>query len=387
MGREGRPGMVTGARRCGGHTDDPRSGGSNAKVYHRPAPLSAPARRRDVDGITRTKGSHHMRIIGASDIGSLVSMPDAIALMKTAFGELSAGRAQAPLRTGIHLDASSLDALFMPATVPAANALGVKLVTVAANNSGRGLPLIHATVLIVDPETGIPAALLDGTSITALRTGAVSGAATDLLARPDATTLVVFGAGAQALTQVLAVCAVRDITRIVVVGRSPGGLDRFRSWLDDQAPAMAAMTDLTTDRTAVAHADVVCAATTSREPVFDDHDIRPGTHINAVGAYTPAMQEIPAATIMRSLIVVDQRAAALGEAGDFVIPIRDGQLRADDVTVELGHLVNSDHPGRTSNDQVTFFKSVGNAVQDMVVARRALDLAEQRDVGQLVSLA
>ena len=328
-----------------------------------------------------------MRIIGASDIATLVSMPDAIALMKPAFGELSAGRAQAPLRTGIHLDGSSLDALFMPATVPAANALGVKLVTVAPNNPGHGLPLIHASVLIVDPETGIPAALLDGTSITALRTGAVSGAATDLLARRDSQTLVVFGAGAQALTQVLAVCAVRDITRVIVVGRSQSGLDRLLDWLGERAPEVAALTEVTTDRAAAAHADVVCAATTSREPVFDDRDIRPGTHINAVGAYTRAMQYFPAARILREVVGVDQRAAALEEAGDFVIPIESGLLRAEDVSVELGHLVNGVHPGRTSDDQVTFFKSVGNAVQDMVVARKAFDLAEHRGTGQVVSLS
>ncbi len=327
-----------------------------------------------------------MRIIGASDITALVSMPEAIRLMALAFGELSAGRAQAPLRTGIHLDASALDALMMPATVPAANALGVKLVTVAANNPAAGLPLIHATVLIVDPETGIALALLDGTSITALRTGAVSGAATDRLARPDARTLVVFGAGVQALTQILAVCAVRSIERIVVVGRSQRGLERMRGWMTERAPELVAATAFTTDRASAREADIICAATTSREPVFDDTDVQPGTHINAVGAYTPTMQEIPAATVARSLIVVDQIGAALEEAGDFVIPIRSGELRADQVTVELGHLVNGDHPGRTSPEQVTFFKSVGNAVQDMVVARNAYDLAEERGIGQVVSM-
>ena len=328
-----------------------------------------------------------MRIIGAKDITALVSMPEAIRLMARAFGELTAGRAQAPLRTGIHLDASALDALMMPATVPAANALGVKLVTVAANNPAAGLPLIHATVLIVDPQTGVPLALLDGTSITALRTGAVSGAATDLLARPDATTLVVLGAGVQALTQILAVCAVRPMERIVVVGRSQEGLDRMRVWLSGRAPELAGRTEYTSDRHAARDADIICAATTSREPVFDDGDVRPGTHINAVGAYTPTMQEIPGGTVARSLIVVDQIEAALEEAGDFVIPIQDGELRADQVTVELGHLVNGDHPGRTSPEQVTFFKSVGNAVQDMVVARKAFDLAEQQGIGQVVSLA
>lgn len=328
-----------------------------------------------------------MRIIGASAIASLVSMPDAIALMKQAFGELSAGRAQAPIRTGIHLDASSLDALVMPATVPAAGALGVKLVTVAANNPARGLPLIYATVLVVDPVTGEPAGLLDGTSITALRTGAVSGAATDLLARSDASTLVVFGAGVQAMTQLIAVCAVRDIERIVVVGRSQDGLDRFAARLEKRDPELAARLQLTTDRSAASEADVICAATTSRVPVFDDADVRPGTHINGVGAYTPAMQEIPSPTVRRSLVVVDQRQAALEEAGDFAIPIRNGDLRAEDISVELGHLVNGDHLGRTTEDAVTFFKSVGNAVQDMVVARKAFDLAEQQGMGQVVSLA
>ncbi len=327
-----------------------------------------------------------MRIIGASDIAALVSMPEAIRLMALAFGELSAGRAQAPLRTGIHLDASALDALIMPATVPAANALGVKLVTVAGNNPANGLPLIHATVLIVDPKTGVPLALLDGTTITALRTGAVSGAATERLSRQDAKVLVVYGAGVQALTQILAVCAVREIERIVVVGRSKAGLDRFQTWLTERAPELVDRTDLTTDRTAARDADIICAATTSQVPVLDDRDVRAGTHINAVGAYTPSMQEIPTATVVRSMIVVDQLEAALEEAGDFVIPIRSGELRAADVTVELGHLVNGDHPGRTSPEQVTFFKSVGNAVQDMVVARKAFDLAEQQGIGQVVSL-
>lgn len=327
-----------------------------------------------------------MRIIGASAITSLMSMRDAIDLMKQAFGELSAGRAQAPLRTALHLDAPPMDALFMPASVPAAGALGVKLVTVAVDNPARGLPLIYATVVVVDPETGAPAALLDGTSITALRTGAVSGAATDLLASPDASTLVVFGAGAQALTQVLAVCTVRDIRRIVVVGRSRSRLEQFAARLEQRAPELSERLERTTDRGAAVDADVICAATTAREPVFDDADVQPGTHINGVGAYTPSMREIPAATVQRALIVVDQREAALEEAGDLAIPIREGLLRAEDVTVELGHLVNGNQEGRTSADQITFFKSVGNAVQDMVVARRALDLAKERGLGQEASL-
>lgn len=327
-----------------------------------------------------------MLVIGASDLSRLVSMADAIELMKLAFGELSAGRAEAPIRTGIHLDATNLDALTMPATVPAASALGVKLVTVGGNNAARGLPTIHATVLMVDPETGAPLGLLEGGALTALRTGAVSGAATDLLARRDAHTLVIYGAGTQAVTQALAVCAVRDIARIIVVGRDPERLARFADNVARYDAGLAGRVETTTDRTAAGEADIVCAATTSREPVFDDTDVRPGTHINGVGAYTPAMQEIPAQTVCRALIVVDQRAAALVEAGDLVIPIQQGLLSEGDVRVELGMLVHAEHPGRANDEQITFFKSVGNAVQDVVVARRALDLAARRGVGQQVSL-
>ena len=328
-----------------------------------------------------------MLVIGASDLSRLVSMADAIELMKLAFGELSAGRAEAPIRTSIHLDATNLDALTMPATVPAASALGVKLVTVGGNNAARGLPTIHATVLMADPETGAPLGLLEGGGLTALRTGAVSGAATDLLARRDAHTLVIYGAGTQAVTQALAVCAVRDIARIIVVGRDTERLARFADNVARYDAGLAGRVETTTDRTAAGEADIVCAATTSREPVFDDTDVRPGTHINGVGAYTPAMQEIPAQTVCRALIVVDQRAAALVEAGDLVIPIQQGLLSEGDVRVELGMLVHAEHPGRANDEQITFFKSVGNAVQDVVVARWALDLAAQRGVGQQVSLA
>lgn len=327
-----------------------------------------------------------MLVIGASDLSRLVSMADAIELMKVAFGELAAGRAQAPIRTGMHLDAANLDALTMPATVPAADALGVKLVTVAGNNAARGLPTIHATVLMMDPETGAPLGLLEGAALTALRTGAVSGAATDLLARRNARTLVVYGAGTQAVTQALAVCSVRDITRVIVVGRDPERLARFAHNVARYDERVAGRIETTTDRTAAGDADVICAATTSREPVFDDADVRPGTHINGVGAFTPAMQEIPAQTVCRAMIVVDQRAAALEEAGDLVIPIRQGMLSEDDIRVELGMLVHGDHAGRADDDQITFFKSVGNAVQDVVVARQALDLAAERGLGQHVSL-
>lgn len=326
-----------------------------------------------------------MLVLGRADIRDLVPMRDAIELMKVAFAELSAGRAQSPLRLGLHLEEQGVDCLTMPASVPATAALGVKIVNVAKNNPAKGLPTIHAVVTMFDQETGVPVAILDGTTITALRTGAVSGAATDLLARPDARTLVVYGAGAQAVTQTAAVCAVRPIERIIVVGRSEEGMRRFERMIAQDYPELSDRITLTTDHGAAREADVVCTATTSSTPVFDAADIRPGTHINAVGAYTPSMQEIPAELVARATVVVDQAEAAIAEAGDLIIPLRQGLIERSHLERELGQVVSGDAPARTSNDEMTFFKSVGNAVQDVVVGQRAVERATEQGRGQSAS--
>ncbi len=327
-----------------------------------------------------------MLALSRADLRTFVPMTDAIALMKTAFAELSAGRAEAPLRTGIHLVDSRLDALFMPASVPALDALGLKVVAVAHDNPARGLPLIHAVVFLLDPRTGEPLAILDGTYLTALRTGAVSGAATDLLARPDASVLAVFGAGAQGITQAAAVCAVRPVERIVVIDLDEDRLHRYRDTLAHDWPDLIDRLEMTTDASAVREADIVCTATTSRSPVFADGDIRPGTHINGVGAYTPEMQEIPAETVARSFVVVDQLEAALAEGGDLTIPLANGVIGRDHIGAELGEVVAGTKAGRTDDTQVTFFKSVGNAIQDVVVAKRAVEKAKSLGAGVEVSL-
>jgi ornithine cyclodeaminase len=208
-----------------------------------------------------------------------------------------------------------------------------------------------------------------------------------LLARDDARTLLVIGSGAQGLTQAAAVAAVRDLDRIIVAGRSDEGLAQFRERCEADWPDLVERLETTTDvAAAVREADVICAATTSATPVFDDADVRPGTHINGVGSFTPAMQEIPAATVQRAVVVVDQVEAALEEAGDLVIPLRNGEIEESHLARELGALASGEVTGRTHPDDVTFFKSVGNAVQDMAVARFAYDEAIRRGIGQEVDL-
>jgi ornithine cyclodeaminase len=324
--------------------------------------------------------------LSRSDLKRLVPMPEAVELMKLAFAELSAGRATSPLRTVIDVNHDPSVMLIMPAYVPAAASLGFKVVSYFGGNQKRDLPTIQAVVCLFDHETGIPLAVMEGGYVTALRTGAVSGAATDLLARPNATSLVVIGAGVQGVTQAAAVCAVRPIERIIVVDSREEAFPGFRAAIERDWPDLAERMETTTDAGAVRNADVVCTATTSKRPVFDDADLRPGTHLNAVGAFTPEMQEVPPETVVRATIVVDAVDAALAEAGDLIIPLRRGLLAESDISRELGAVAAGTAPGRSNDDEITFFKSVGNAVQDVVVARRAVERAKELGLGAEIDL-
>ncbi len=327
-----------------------------------------------------------MLALTATDVRALVPMSDAIPLMKAAFADLSAGRAFAPVRTPVPTAAENGVTLVMPAAVPAVAGLGLKVVSVFPHNPARGKPLIYALVVLVDPTDGSPLAVLDGTGLTALRTGAVSGAATDLLARPDAQVLALFGAGVQAVTQARAVCAVRPITEIRVYSRTLERVTRFIAAMRESDPAIGAlMQSADTPAEALRGAHIVCTATTAIAALFDDADLSLGTHLNAVGAYTPMMQEIPTETLARAYVVVDQHAAAWEEAGD-LIRARDAGLLTEHETTELGAIVNGAAPGRTDASQITLFKSVGNAVQDIAVARIAVDRARERGMGHDIAL-
>lgn len=329
-----------------------------------------------------------MLVLTRGQVRELVPMPDAIELMKTAFAELSAGRTVSPLRTVIPLPEREADALFMPAFVPAMDALGLKSVNVFRLNASRGIPVIHAVVTLVNPETGEPLALMDGTYLTALRTGAVSGAAADFLARPESRVLVAIGAGAQGVTQIAAICAVRQIERVIAVDVGAEALGRLRETINRDWPDFSGRLETTTDaRAAVRQADIVCTATTSRTPVFDDEDLKPGTHVSGVGAYTPEMQELPAETVARATVVVDAIDAALSEAGDLIIPLSEGRVTRDHFSRELGMIASGAIAGRMNSEEITLFKSVGNAVQDVVVARRAVDRARELGIGTILDLS
>jgi ornithine cyclodeaminase len=328
-----------------------------------------------------------LRLLSAADLAVVMDMRTAIDLVAHAFARLSEGRAKAPLRTFLEVDGGTT--LVMPGWVddgpgspPSGGngALGAKIVSVFPGNTARNRPVVSGVVLLVDPATGEPRAALNGTWITALRTGAVSGVATRLLAREDATVLAVFGAGVQARTQIEAVRAVRPIEEVRIVSRSgasaarlAGELTGVRARAADPAQALVGC-------------HVVVAATDSMTPVFAGAAVPAGAHVNGVGSFTPDMREVDGDLVRRATVVVDDREAAWAEAGDLIGAERDGVIGHEHVRAELGEVVRGLHPGRTSGDEVTFFKSVGNAVQDMAVAAEALRRADVEDIGVLVPL-
>ncbi len=319
-----------------------------------------------------------LRLLSREDVRASVSLVEAITATADAFQRLSSGQATVPRR--VHQAAAGGVVLLMSAHLPHTGTVGVKVVSAFPENAPRGMPMIHALVMVLDAATGAPLALMEGSHLTALRTAAATGAATDRLARPEAAVLALFGAGAQARAQLEAVRAVRDLREVRIVSRTPESARRLAEEIE--GVEVRTMVDRAA---ALRGADLVVAATTSASPVFDGRDVEPGAHVNGVGSYTPEMREVDSALVERSRVVVDSRAGALAEAGDLLAPLREGRLREAEIA-ELGEVVSGTRPGRTSPEQITFFKSVGNAVQDAAVAALVLKAAEERGLGREVEL-
>ncbi len=326
-----------------------------------------------------------MRILSLSDVRQAISMPDAIEIVKQAFAELSSGSGVSPLRLAIPQPKHDGLTLFMPAYLSETDALAVKIVSIHNQNLQLGLPRIHAVAVVIDSQTGRPVAMMEAAYLTALRTGAASGAATDLLARADAEVAAIIGAGKQARQQTLAVAAVRPIKRFWFYARRSESAEAMIAELQSQLAAELLVAD--SPAQAVREADVICAATNSRTPVFDGNDLKPGAHVNGIGSYTHEMQEVDFTTLRRaSKIVVDQREAALAEAGDLIIAIERGEIRVEDIYAELGEIAAGLKPGRQRKDEITYFKSVGNAVQDAAVAQAVYQTALKKNLGQVIDM-
>lgn len=303
-----------------------------------------------------------LAMLDAAALRRALPMELAVDALEAGFAALDAD--SLPVRSHLHVPNGEL--LLMPAHGTAGEGVGVKLVTLNPANAARDLPLIHGVFLLFAPDTLAPEAMMDGAALTSLRTAAVSALATRHLARPDARRLVVFGAGTQAHAHVSAMCAVRPIEQVTIVTRSrPRGeaLAAYARELGLEAAVGSA--------DAVRDADVVCTCTTSADPVFRGADVRPGTHVNAIGAYRADLREVDGELLARSTVVVEGREAALKEAGDLIIAIAEGRFAPDRIAGDLSDVVNG-RVARTDGD-VTVFKSVGLAFEDLVVARAAVD--------------
>jgi ornithine cyclodeaminase len=323
-------------------------------------------------------------ILSRADVQRCLTMMEAIAAMRIAFAALHAGEAQVPQRLAVDLPQRGV-ALLMPSLLQTeqAYAFGLKVVTVIPQNPFRNLPRIYASVLLLDAATGQTLAILEGGWLTAMRTGAASGLATDLLAPSDANILALFGAGAQALTQVLAIDTVRPLQEVRVINRSDERYSQLVKSLQEQlGPACPSIIRAASAREALTGASLVACATTSTVPLLQYRDIEPGTHINAIGAFTPEMCEIDAETVAHARIVVDQREAALTEAGDLLQPLASGRISGPETWTELGELVLGIRPGRRYEDEITLFKSVGVAVQDAAVALHVYQRARELGIGK-----
>lgn len=335
-------------------------------------------------------------VLNDSEVGRAISYREAIQATSEAFIQLSQKQAQAPLRTNIPSENGGAN-LFMPARLAGAGAapggLGIKIVAVRPDNAQRGLTTVPAVLLLLDQATGLPVALLQATRLTAIRTAAGSALATDLLANKDARVMVVFGAGEQAQAHIDAICTVRRLKEVYIINRNKSrALDLQQHYQTAVGHGYSQIAWRVVDKNsedenkAVSRADIIVTATNSSTPVFNGKYLKPGTHINSIGSYTPSMQEVDVTTVQRAKITVDQIQAALQEAGDLVIPLEKGLITASNI-VELGQVVMKEVDVRQSDKDITFFKSVGNAAQDVSVAQAVFLAAQKHGLGQRVAFA
>jgi alanine dehydrogenase len=323
-------------------------------------------------------------VLGRADLEALLDPRAVIDALADAFAQQAAGRCHVPPRTTVPVTGDGV-LLLMPAAAPADDglALGTKLVTFYADNQARRAPTIQATYLLMDGATGRPLALLEGSFLTGIRTGAASALAARYLARRDSTRLLCFGAGVQAGFQLRCLTAEVNIERVEVVGRDP---ERARLFAARWTERLGLPVTVTTDaETAVAAADVVTCATTATTPLFDGRRLRPGTHVDAVGSFQPTTREVDAETVRRARVVIDQP-GAIDSAGDLALAIKDGAIDRRHVAGDLADLVSGKLSPRARPQEITLFKSVGFALEDLAAARLAYTRAKARGVGREISL-
>lgn len=319
------------------------------------------------------------KLLSKTDVMKVLNMTDTIAILEKAFADLSNGNAVLPQRTPIMGDGGV--ALFMPAYLKGIGALGVKVVTVYKDNMPKyNLPTILGTIILLDEKTGQALSIMDGGYLTAMRTGGAAGLATKYLARKNAKVHALFGTGGMARTHAWAVDCARKIEKLILYSIDPvEKMEAFKKSLQDIIKCEIKIASNPAE--AVAEADIVTLITTAKEPVIKGEWIKAGTHINGLGAHAPAMREVDTDTIVKSKVVCDLIDACKVEAGEFIIPINEGKWNWDKAHGNLGDIITGKIKGRESEKEITLFKSVGLAIQDISTALNVYNKAVEMNTG------
>jgi ornithine cyclodeaminase len=327
-----------------------------------------------------------MLFLTKEDIKKVFSMKDAIEADKQAFSMYSQGKSVVPLRVNIDVPKYQGQTLYMPAYVDGLDSGGVKIVSVFPGNIEKGMTSVQATMVLINEETGEVCSILDGTYLTQLRTGAAQGAAVDILARKDSKVGVLFGTGGQAATQLEAMLTARKLEKVYVFDINKQRAAEFAGRMQHELAGYGAEIIAGSDVEKVLPlADVITTVTTSKRPVFDGRLVKEGAHVSGVGAYTPEMQELDEYIVKRAdKVFVESKEAVLSEAGDFIIPMKNGAIDSSRINGELGEVILGKIPGRQSEKEITLFKTVGIAVQDVVTAHKIYKKALEQGVGRQI---
>jgi ornithine cyclodeaminase/alanine dehydrogenase-like protein (mu-crystallin family) len=322
-------------------------------------------------------------LIKSSEIQQNFSMHEAIDSMAEAFESLSSGKSFVPQRYVTSVANGQLNMLLKPAAIDELNRAAIKILTQKEMGAVRGVPAIVGVVLVLDTQTGEILSIMDGEYLTALRTGAASGLATRYFARKGAQTLAVFGCGAQGKTQLEAVAEVRDISKVWIFDQSRSAAEAFKIEMQKK---LSLDIQIGENNSVLKECDIICTATNSELPLFYNDELKPGVHINAIGSYKPNMQEVDPQILKIAKIYVDDRQACISESGDLIKPINNGLFTKEHISGEIGKFTLGKVSGRTTENEITVFKSVGVAIQDFVVANRIYEKSRIRKFGIEINL-
>lgn len=323
-----------------------------------------------------------MRFLSQKDLKQLLRMEEVIEAVENAFREYGEGKYRMPVRFSLEIPELEGTLLLMPAFLGGSEVMGSKLVSIYPQNPQKGLPSVMALYILNDAKTGQPLAIMDGTYLTGIRTGAASAVASKYLARKSSTVLGLFGAGVQAEFQLWALKTTFPLKKVLVYSRIWTRAEMFAEEMSRKY--QISVEPVSRPEEVVKGSDILVTATTSKVPVFQGREVTPGTHINAIGAFTPQAREIDEDLVQAAKIVVDTYEGAQAEAGDLLIPLQMGVITPEDIYAELSELVMGQKVGRTNDQEITLFKSVGVAIEDAATAKLAYDKAIQSGVGTIL---